>query len=127
MTTQGPVSDPGFESELLAELTGLATEIEAIAARTTYRFDASRAYYGIVRQRLDQLRPDLVILDVMMPELDGFETLRIIRETSTVPVIMLTVRDDESDKVKGLELGVEDYLTKPINFDLLIEWVDKLT
>ena len=56
MTTQGASSDPDFESDLLAELTGLAAEIEEAAARTTYRFDASRAYYGIVRQRLEQLR-----------------------------------------------------------------------
>ena len=69
-------------------------------------------------EALDRVRedlPDLVLLDVMMPELDGFETLRIIRETSTVPVIMLTVRDDESDKVKGLELGADDYVTKPFS------------
>ncbi len=59
--------------------------------------------------------PDLVLLDVMMPELDGFETLRLIRETSIVPVIMLTVRDDEADKVKGLELGADDYVTKPFS------------
>jgi two-component system KDP operon response regulator KdpE len=59
--------------------------------------------------------PDLVLMDVMMPEMDGFEALRIIRETSTVPVIMLTVRDDESDKVKGLELGADDYVTKPFS------------
>ena len=59
--------------------------------------------------------PDLVLLDVMMPELDGFEALRIIRETSTVPVIMLTVRDDEEDKIKGLELGADDYVTKPFS------------
>ena len=50
-----------------------------------------------------------------MPEIDGFEALHIIRETSTVPVIMLTVRDDESDKVKGLELGADDYVTKPFS------------
>jgi two-component system KDP operon response regulator KdpE len=69
-------------------------------------------------EALDRVRedlPDLILLDVMMPELDGFETLRIIRETSTVPVIMLTVRDDESDKVKGLELGADDYVTKPFS------------
>jgi DNA-binding response OmpR family regulator len=69
-------------------------------------------------ETLDRVRedlPDLVLLDVMMPELDGFETLRIIRETSTVPVIMLTVRDDEADKVKGLELGADDYVTKPFS------------
>jgi two-component system KDP operon response regulator KdpE len=69
-------------------------------------------------EALDRVRedlPDLVLLDVMMPELDGFEALRIIRETSTVPVIMLTVRDDERDKVKGLELGADDYVTKPFS------------
>ena len=59
--------------------------------------------------------PDLVILDVMMPEMDGFEALQLIRETSTVPVIMLTVRDDEDDKIKGLELGADDYVTKPFS------------
>jgi len=59
--------------------------------------------------------PDLVVLDVMMPDLDGFETLRLLRETSTVPVIMLTVKDDEDDKVKGLELGADDYVTKPFS------------
>ncbi len=69
-------------------------------------------------EAIDHVRddlPDLVLLDVMMPELDGFETLRLIRETSTVPVIMLTVRDDESDKIKGLELGADDYVTKPFS------------
>jgi DNA-binding response OmpR family regulator len=59
--------------------------------------------------------PDLVILDVMMPELDGFETLEMLRETSDVPVIMLTVRADEEDKVRGLRLGADDYVTKPFS------------
>jgi two-component system KDP operon response regulator KdpE len=59
--------------------------------------------------------PDLIILDVMMPELDGFETLRMLREISNVPVIMLTVRDEEEDKVRGLELGADDYVTKPFS------------
>jgi len=65
---------------------------------------------------LDKVRtdlPDLVVLDVMMPELDGFETLKMLREISSVPVIMLTVRADEDDKVRGLELGADDYVTKP--------------
>ena len=57
--------------------------------------------------------PALVILDVMMPELDGFETLEMLREVSDVPVIMLTVRADEEDKVRGLDLGADDYVTKP--------------
>ncbi|MBN1180287.1 MAG: response regulator transcription factor [Anaerolineae bacterium] len=64
-------------------------------------------------ERLREDLPDLVLLDVRMPELDGFETLRIIRETSDVPVIMLTIRSDEEDIVRGLELGADDYVTKP--------------
>ncbi len=57
--------------------------------------------------------PDLVLLDVMMPELDGFETLRMLREFSSTPVIMLTAKGEENDKVYGLELGADDYITKP--------------
>lgn len=57
--------------------------------------------------------PDVVLLDVMMPELDGFETLRMLREFSEIPVIMLTAKGDENDKVYGLELGADDYVTKP--------------
>ncbi len=57
--------------------------------------------------------PDLVLLDVMMPELDGFETLRMLREFSSIPVIMLTAKGEEDDKVFGLELGADDYVTKP--------------
>ncbi len=57
--------------------------------------------------------PDLVLLDVMMPELDGFETLRMLREFSSIPVIMLTAKGEEDDKVYGLELGADDYVTKP--------------
>ena len=58
---------------------------------------------------------DLVVLDVMMPELDGFETLRRIRSDSSVPVIFVTVRGDEADRVAGLDLGADDYITKPFS------------
>ena len=67
-------------------------------------------------EALDAIRtqlPDLVLLDVMMPELDGFETLRMLREFSDIPVIMLTAKGEENDKVFGLELGADDYITKP--------------
>jgi two-component system KDP operon response regulator KdpE len=64
-------------------------------------------------ERLREDLPDLVLLDVEMPELNGFETLRMIREVSDVPVIMLTVRSEEDDIVHGLELGADDYITKP--------------
>ena len=59
--------------------------------------------------------PDLVLLDVMMPDMDGFETLARLREISTVPVIMLTVKSDEEDRIRGLELGADDYVTKPFS------------
>jgi len=67
---------------------------------------------------LDQIRqfnPDLVVMDVMMPEMDGFETLKLLREISTVPVILLTVRDEEEDITRGLALGADDYVTKPFS------------
>lgn len=79
-------------------------------------FQVISAYRGY--QALDLLRqdiPDLVLLDVMMPDLDGFEVLRIIRENNTVPVIMLTAKGEEDDRVKGLELGADDYITKPFS------------
>src|SRR5215469_6385081 len=61
-------------------------------------------------ERLKADLPDVVILDVMMPEMDGFETLQRIREVSSVPVIVLTVRAEESDRIRGLEIGADDYL-----------------
>lgn len=67
-------------------------------------------------EALDVIRtslPDLVLLDVMMPDMDGFETLRMLREFSSIPVIMLTAKGEENDKVYGLELGADDYVTKP--------------
>jgi two-component system KDP operon response regulator KdpE len=67
---------------------------------------------------LDKVRdelPDLVILDVMMPDLDGYETLRILRETSDVPVLMLTIESEEDDILRRLGLGADDYVTKPFS------------
>jgi DNA-binding response OmpR family regulator len=79
-------------------------------------FQVIEAFNGA--QALDKVRsslPDLVLLDVMLPDLDGFEILRIIREISTVPVIMLTAKGEEDDRVRGLELGADDYITKPFS------------
>lgn len=73
---------------------------------------------GTGMEALDRVRdelPDMVLLDVMMPEMDGFETLERLREISTVPVIMLTVKGDEEDRIRGLELGADDYITKPFS------------
>lgn len=79
-------------------------------------FKVSEAYRGM--EAIDKVRtllPDLVILDVMLPDIDGFEVLRIIRETSSIPVIMLTAKGEEDDRVRGLELGADDYITKPFS------------
>jgi len=69
------------------------------------------------KQAIDKLRdtPDLVLLDVMMPDIDGFEVLETVRQVSTVPVIMLTAKGEEDDRVRGLELGADDYVTKPFS------------
>jgi len=69
------------------------------------------------KQAIDRLRdtPDLVLLDVMMPDIDGFEALEMMRQVSTVPVIMLTAKGEEDDRVRGLELGADDYITKPFS------------
>jgi two-component system alkaline phosphatase synthesis response regulator PhoP/two-component system response regulator ResD len=64
---------------------------------------------------VQSVAPALVVLDLMLPDLDGLEVCRRIRETSTMPVLMLTARDDDLDKIAGLEVGADDYLTKPFN------------
>ena len=65
-------------------------------------------------------KPDLILLDIMMPEMDGFEFLRIYRKERNTPVILLTAKLDESDKVVGLELGADDYITKPFGMRELV-------
>jgi len=66
-------------------------------------------------ERFEEMTPDLVILDVMMPRMDGLETCRRLRARSPVPIIMLTAKSEELDKVLGLELGADDYITKPFS------------
>jgi DNA-binding response OmpR family regulator len=79
-------------------------------------FDADSAGTGPVGlERFARTPPDLVVLDVMLPEMSGFEVLRRIRAVSRVPVIMLTARGEEVDRVVGLELGADDYLAKPFS------------
>src|SRR5512136_362106 len=62
-----------------------------------------------------RLKPDLIVLDIMLPGLDGFEVTRILRGEMSTPILMLTARDDEIDRVVGLEVGADDYLTKPFS------------
>lgn len=79
-------------------------------------YRVATAHNGL--EALERVRadlPDLVLLDVMMPQMDGFEALQRIREVSSVPVIMVTVRGEERDLVRGLELGADDYIAKPFS------------
>lgn len=66
-------------------------------------------------EKFNDIQPDLVLLDLMLPKMDGLEVCREIRKVSTVPIIMLTAKDSEIDKVLGLELGADDYVTKPFS------------
>ncbi|HVZ40956.1 MAG TPA: response regulator transcription factor [Candidatus Kapabacteria bacterium] len=79
---------------------------------------AERPTIGL--KKLREFHPDVIVLDVMMPEMDGFETAKKIREISSVPIIMLTARGDVNDRITGLETGADDYLSKP--FDVRELW-----
>ena len=76
---------------------------------------------AIERFRTDE--PDLVVLDLMLPEMSGLDVCRTIRADSTVPIIMVTAKDSEADKVTGLELGADDYVTKPFSVRELVSRV----
>jgi DNA-binding response OmpR family regulator len=90
-------------------------------------FDISEASNGRdALRRLHQFRPDLVVLDVAMPDLDGWQTLERIRDLSDVPVLMLTARATELDKVRGLKAGADDYVTKPFGRQELLARVESL-
>jgi two-component system KDP operon response regulator KdpE len=79
-------------------------------------FQVSEAFNGKEAiQKIRDVTPDLILLDVMMPDLDGFDVLETVREVSNVPVIMLTAKGEEDDRVRGLELGADDYVTKPFS------------
>ncbi len=90
-------------------------------------FEVSTAADGQQALELaEQAQPDAVILDVMLPKLNGFDVCRALRRGSTVPILMLTAKDDEVDKIVGLELGADDYLTKPFSVPELLARVKAL-
>ncbi|MDR1135166.1 MAG: response regulator transcription factor [Clostridiales Family XIII bacterium] len=84
-------------------------------------FDVDTAYDGEsgLEKALNS-KPDIILLDVMLPGIDGFEICKKVRETSIVPIIMLTAKEEEVDKVLGLELGADDYITKPFGMRELV-------
>ena len=96
------------DEQRIAEAVAMNLELEGFQVLTASSGEEA------LRKVTEEL-PEVIILDVMMPEMDGFETLRRIREIATTPVIMLTVRGDEGDRVRGLDLGADDYVTKPFS------------
>jgi DNA-binding response OmpR family regulator len=100
----------------------------------TLEYNLSREGYEVITaadglMALDVAReekPDLIVLDLMLPRLDGFEVCRILRRESSVPILMLTARTDEVDRVVGLEVGADDYLTKPFSMRELLARVKAL-
>lgn len=99
----------------LSILKYLRANLEAEGYEVLVAMDGAQAL-----QTLEAELPDLVVLDIMMPEMDGLEVCRRLREWSQLPVIMLSARDDESDKVQCLDLGADDYITKPFGKDEFI-------
>ncbi|PHX81264.1 MAG: DNA-binding response regulator [Thermoleophilia bacterium] len=84
-------------------------------------FDVDHALTGVDALRLmEATPPNLIVLDLNLPDIDGLEVCRRIRATSQVPIIMVTARDDDIDKIVGLEVGADDYLTKPFNVRELV-------
>ena len=98
------------------------------ALRETLAYNLSRNGYAVEsvadgQAALDTARhmqPDLIVLDLMLPMLDGFEVCRILRQEMSVPILILTARDDEIDRVLGLEMGADDYITKPFSMRELL-------
>lgn len=84
-------------------------------------FDVDVAFDGEeALKKVYQFQPDLIILDLMLPKLDGFQVCRKVRENFNIPIIMLTAKEEEVDKVLGLELGADDYITKPFGMRELV-------
>ncbi len=97
-----------LQETLVYNLTRQGYEVEAVGDGNA-ALDAARKSH-----------PDVILLDIMLPGIDGFEVCRILRQEMTTPVLMLTARDDEIDRVVGLEVGADDYLTKPFSMRELI-------
>jgi DNA-binding response OmpR family regulator len=95
--------EPSLQETLVYNLGKQGYEVEAVG-------DGREAVESARRSR-----PDLILLDIMLPGMDGFEVCKIVRKEMTVPILMLTARDEEIDRVVGLEVGADDYLTKPFS------------
>jgi two-component system alkaline phosphatase synthesis response regulator PhoP len=104
----------------------VAEDDRTLAETLVYNLKSEGYEASIVRTGLDAVaharsqQPDLLLLDIMLPEMDGFDVCRNVRSSSSMPIIMLTARDDEVDRVLGLELGADDYVVKPFSLRELL-------
>jgi len=116
------VSDAADRILLVEDEESLAESIRYSLEREGYAVSvAADGRAAIERFRADA--PDLIVLDLMLPELPGLDVCRMIRQESTVPIVMVTAKDSEADKVTGLELGADDYVTKPFSIRELVSRV----
>src|SRR6476659_9575568 len=107
---------------LVEDEASLAETVRYALERDGFSVDVARDG-RVALDRFHESEPDLVILDLMLPAVSGLDVCRRIREASTVPIIMVTAKDSEADKVAGLELGADDYVTKPFSVRELVSRV----
>ena len=107
----------------------LVEDEEALAESIRYSLDREGYVVTVAQdgrraiERFHDMDPELVILDLMLPEVSGLDVVRMIRQESMVPIIIVTAKDSEADKVTGLELGADDYVTKPFSVRELVSRV----
>ncbi|HXF60500.1 MAG TPA: response regulator transcription factor [Caldilineaceae bacterium] len=126
-TIETGVSQPGARQKVLVveDEPSLVDTLEYSLSRQGY--EVKTATDGAMALEIARReRPHLIVLDVMLPTLDGFEVCRILRQEMSVPILMLTARSDEVDKIVGLEVGADDYLTKPFSMRELVARVRAL-
>jgi two-component system response regulator VicR len=104
---------------IIEDETSISDIIKFNLEKEGYRVDTAYDGQNGLRKALEEA-PDLILLDVMLPLMDGFEVCKRVRETSNTPILMLTAKEEEVDKVLGLELGADDYVTKPFGMRELI-------
>jgi len=116
---RGKLRQLGWKILVIDDELELRRFVKLRLSRAGYKvFEAGNGIEGL--EQLYKVRPHLVILDIMMPKMDGWETCRRIREISGVPILILSAKGDRGSKVKGLDLGANDYLAKPFaGFELL--------
>ena len=116
------MSAPAARILLVEDESSLVETVRYALDREGFSVDVARDGREAL-DRFHEAEPDLVILDLMLPAVSGLDVCRRIRESSTVPIIMVTAKDSEADKVAGLELGADDYVTKPFSVRELVSRV----